>query len=195
MYLGANITSVGKFNKVVELAVDVDDIDLFKILIKRHIPILRESAKEGEMFAKTAYNKGYVFSDDLIIKIINTKKIKEYLTTPYVATDEEWNKLNSGITYLNENKEEDLEIRNLQTLSHSFNVLMRVAYDRGMTEYCDEMEKIAVDHFVKVFEVLNRKYRSEEDGEISSDVKISKEGVISIGRNGIGCVTVVGKII
>ncbi len=177
------------FNDIVTLAIKHDDLDIFKRAIKRTQPILlfaEEQFTTNKLFLKNEYRRGYSFSTETIISILKTKKIREYLTLPFIPNDSEWQDLNGGIQYLNPNTRiERTDIRELETLSQSFNLLLNMAL-KIKKPIAKDLISIGQNHNFITKKQLNSLYPE-------TACKIGSEGNVTVGHH-IGSLTVFAGI-
>ena len=110
------------------------------------------------IFIKNEYRAGYIIAYSDLLKILHTDKIFQYLTTPFIPTSEEWRQLNAGIIYTRRGThEEQTEVRELETLSASFNLLLNLYVVENLP-VADKLIDIAIVHNAKVRKQLTNIY-------------------------------------
>ncbi len=180
----------GMFRKVIELAIKHDDINIFKQAIKRTRPILLDKSEKIDskgLFTLTEYRAGYLLSKETIREIFKAPKILEYLVTPFVPDNEEWQQLNAVIQYMKRNsRDEQKEVKEFETVSASFNLLLNFAKLENL-QIADELMNIAQQHNRKANEQLAMFYNQNE-------YKVGSEGNVTVGYH-IGSLTVLAGLI
>lgn len=178
------------FKQIVEFAVKYDDLKLFSKAVKRTRPILlnkSEKIDESALFTLGEYRAGYQLSKEIIIKILGTKDILNYLITPFVPSVEEWRQLNAGIEYIKpRTREERIEVKSFQTISQSFNLLMNIALQENHSSV-QKIISIAKNHNGIAQNQLATIYSI-------NDWKVGSEGNVTVGRYEIGSLTVLAGI-
>lgn len=185
--IGISYTDV--FQKIVSLAIKYDDLFVFRKAIKRTRPILLaqdDKLFENDLFVRNEYRMGYILSQNEIAATLNTTHILKYLTEPFVPSVDEWNELNSGIIYLKRNyHDEETAVKNFQTVSQSFNLLLNMALSRKMP-VAEHLMAIAEKHNSTAREHLHTLYGKNE-------YRIGSEGNVTVGHH-IGSLTVLAGV-
>lgn len=145
------------YSKIVKMAIKYDDINIFRSAINRVLPLYKDMLDEEDM-----------------LKILDTTEIFKYLTTPYVATAEEWRMVNPGITYIDNESTEAL--KGVQVLPILFNNLLAVAKD-SQNDKLDLLRDIAKKHNKTTMDLINRFYSRKE-------FEILEDGRLTSGRYG-----------
>lgn len=170
------------FKSIVDIAIKKDNLTVFSAFIKRTLPILKENSEDGRFVKKTTWQLGYIFTDNMIYGILKTSKVLEYLAKPFVPAEPEWNEWNAGIVYLKKGTKEELkELKKVQTLSASFNLLLNTA-KKINSDRLEYLQQIGEEHNRKVIQMLNHFYERNE-------YKVSDEGVVTVGLER-GCITI-----
>ena len=177
------------FRQIVSLAIKYDDLFVFQKAIKRSLPVLL-SKNEGfdeKLFIKNEYRAGYVIAYSDLLKILHTNKIFQYLTAPFIPTSEEWRQLNAGIIYTRRGtRDEQTEVRELETISASFNLLLNLSIVENLP-VAEQLIAIGIEHNEKVRKQLANIYSSD-------DYKIGSEGNVTVGHH-FGSLTVFAGVI
>lgn len=177
------------FRQIVSLAIKYDDIFIFQKAIKRSLPILlsKDEGFDEKLFIKNEYRAGYVIAYSDLLKILHTNKIFQYLTTPFIPTSEEWQQLNAGIIYARRGaREEQPVIREIETISASFNLLLNLSIAENLP-IAEKLAAIGKEH--------NEKAKKQLAGIYSmNDYKIGSEGNVSVNYY-IGSLTVFAGVI
>lgn len=177
------------FKQIVSLSIKYDDLFVFQRAIRRTMPILlsKEDCEGFKLFVKGEYRIGYVLDYSDIVGILNTDKILQYLITPFVPTIEEWKQLNAGTIYRRiGSREEQTEVKEIETLSASFNLLLNVA----VKEKLPDVEKIA-----DIGKEHNKKAKEQVEKIYAPNVyKIGSEGNVTVEYD-IGSLTVFAGIV
>ncbi len=177
------------FQKIVSLAIKHDDLFVFQNAIKRTRPILFSKENrlfENDLFVRNEYRMGYILSHNDIIAILNTTHILNYLTEPFVPNEDEWSELNSGIIYMKRNsREEETAVKDFQTISQSFNLLLNMALSHNMS-VAGHLIKLAEKHNPAALEQLHALYDKNE-------YRIGSEGNVTVGHH-IGSLTVLAGV-
>ena len=177
------------FRQIVSLAIKYDDIFVFQKAIKRSIPILlsKDEGFDEKLFIKNEYRAGYIIAYTDLLKISHTDKIFQYLTTPFIPTPEEWRQLNAGIIYIRRGtRDEQTEVRELETISASFNLLLNLSIVEKLP-VAEKLIAIGIEHNEKVRKQLADIYSSD-------DYKIGSEGNVTVGHH-FGSLTVFAGVI
>ena len=177
------------FNQIVSLAIKHDDLFVFQRAVRRTMPILlrKEDSAGFNLFIKDEYRTGYVLDYSDTVGILNTDKILEYLITPFVPSSEEWKELNAGIIYRRiGSREEQTEVKEFETLSASFNLLLNVAV-KEKSPVTEKIVVIGTEHNKKAKWQVEKIYSPD-------DYKIGSEGNVTVGY-GIGSLMVFAGII
>ena len=177
------------FRQIVSLAIKYDDIFVFQKAIKRSIPILlsKDEGFDEKLFIKNEYRAGYIIAYTDLLKISHTDKIFQYLTTPFIPTPEEWRQLNAGIIYTRRGtRDEQTEVRELETISASFNLLLNLSIVEKLP-VAEKLIAIGIEHNEKVRKQLADIYSSD-------DYKIGSEGNVTVGHH-FGSLTVFAGVI
>ena len=177
------------FRQIVSLAIKYDDIFVFQKAIKRSIPILlsKDEGFDEKLFIKNEYRAGYIIAYTDLLKISHTDKIFQYLTTPFIPTPEEWRQLNAGIIYTRRGtRDEQTEVRELETISASFNLLLNLSIVEKLP-VAEELTAIGIEHNAKVRKQLADIYSS-------NDYEIGSEGNVTVGHH-FGSLTVLAGVI
>lgn len=186
IYIGGQCSSEEMFKKIVSLAVKYDDLEVLKKTLKRTRPIfITENSSDESHFSASEYRKGYVLSKQVIENILDAKQILEYLIEPFVPSEEEWREMNGGIIYLDRyTRKELVEIKKIETLALSFNLLFEIA-EKKEHPVAQKLISVARAHNEKAKDFLNRFYDEKE-------YKIASNGIVTTDIYGIGCITVLG---
>lgn len=183
--IGGQCSYEEMFKKIISLAIKYDEVDVFKHAIKRTKPIIVE---ENNEISTATYRTGYVFSKKDVEQILDSKLILEYLVQPFVTSEEEWKELNPGIIYIKPGTREELnEIKGIEVLSLSFNVLLDLAKSKEHSKLNNLLD-IAREHNIKIKQYLEKFYSNDE-------YKISPEGIASVDKLSRGCITVFGCLL
>jgi transcriptional regulator with XRE-family HTH domain len=145
-----NLTGMeDKFNEFVDLALEYDDVELFQYLIKPTRPILQKKEDcELEAFQETQFRRdGYVFSKQMIEKLLKTENILNSYLRSFTLTKEEWEEWNGGIVYHKSNKGREIceELEHVPTVSASFNLLLNYLLLKGH-RLSEKMLNFAIEH-------------------------------------------------
>ena len=190
-----NLTGMeDKFNEFVDLALEYDDVELFQYLIKPTRPILQKKEDcELEAFQETQFRRdGYVFSKQMIEKLLKTENILNSYVRSFTLTKEEWEEWNGGIVYYKSNKgrERCEELEHVPSVSASFNLLLNYLLLKG---HClsEEMLNFAIGHKKQAQLYLQGvKYM-----ESPYPYKINVEGRVVADSYGYGCIAYVGGVL
>ena len=190
-----NLTGMeDKFNEFVDLALEYDDVELFQYLIKPTRPILQKKEDcELEAFQETQFRRdGYVFSKQMIEKLLKTENILNSYLRSFTLTKEEWEEWNGGIVYYKSNKgrERCEELEHVPSVSASFNLLLNYLLLKG---HClsEEMLNFAIGHKKQAQLYLQGvKYM-----ESPYPYKINVEGRVVADSYGYGCIAYVGGVL
>ena len=177
------------FRQIVSLAIKYDDIFVFQKAIKRSLPILlsKDEGFDEKLFIKNEYRAGYVIAYSDLLKVLHTNKIFQYLTAPFIPTPEEWRQLNAGIIYTRRGtRDEQTEVRELETISASFNLLLNLSIVENLP-VAEKLIAIGIEHNEKVRKQLADIYSS-------NDYKIGSEGNVTVGHH-FGSLTVFAGVI
>lgn len=147
-----NLTGMeDKFNAFVDLAIEYDDVELFQYLIKPTRPILQKKEDcELEAFQETQFRRdGYVFSKQMIEKLLKTENILNSYLRSFTLTKEEWEEWNGGIVYYKSNKGRERcdELEHVPSVSASFNLVLNYLLLKGhclseeMLKFCNRTQK------------------------------------------------------
>ena len=190
-----NLTGMeDKFNAFVDLAIEYDDVELFQYLIKPTRPILQKKEDcELEAFQETQFRRdGYVFSKQMIEKLLKTENILNSYLHSFTLTKEEWEEWNCGIVYYKSNKGREkcdtLEL--VPSVSASFNLVLNYLLLKG---HClsEEMLNFAIEHKKQAQLYLQGvKYM-----ESPYPYKIDGEGRVVADSYGYGCIAYVGVVV
>ena len=190
-----NLTGMeDKFNAFVDLAIEYDDVELFQYLIKPTRPILQKKEDcELEAFQETQFRRdGYVFSKQMIEKLLKTENILNSYLRSIILTKKEWEEWNGGLVYYKSNKgrERCEEIEHVPTVSASFNLLLNYLLLKGhplsekMLDFAVEQKKYTQSYLQGV------KYM-----ESPYPYKIDGEGRVVADSYGYGCIAIVGVVL
>ena len=190
-----NLTGMeDKFNAFVDLAIEYDDVELFQYLIKPTRPILQKKEDcELEAFQETQFRRdGYVFSKQMIEKLLKTENILNSYLRSIILTKKEWEEWNGGIVYYKSNKgrERCEEIEHVPTVSASFNLLLNYLLLKNhrlsekMLDFAVEQKKYTQSYLQGV------KYM-----ESPYPYKIDGEGRVVADSYGYGCIAIVGVVL
>lgn len=190
-----NLTGMeDKFNAFVDLAIEYDDVELFQYLIKPTRPILQKKEDcELEAFQETQFRRdGYVFSKQMIEKLLKTENILNSYLRSFTLTKEEWEEWNGGIVYYKSNKgrERCEELEHVPSVSASFNLVLNYLLLKG---HClsEEMLNFAIGHKKQAQLYLQGvKYM-----ESPYPYKIDVEGRVVADSYGYGCIAYVGVVL
>ena len=190
-----NLTGMeDKFNAFVDLAIEYDDVELFQYLIKPTRPILQKKEDcELEAFQETQFRRGgYVFSKQMIEKLLKTENILNSYLRSFTLTKEEWEEWNGGIVYYKSNKgrERCEEFEHVPSVSASFNLVLNYLLLKG---HClsEEMLNFAIGHKKQAQLYLQGvKYM-----ESPYPYKIDVEGRVVADSYGYGCIAYVGVVL
>ena len=182
------------FNAFVDLAIEYDDVELFQYLIKPTRPILQKKEDcELEVFQETQFRRdGYVFSKQMIEKLLKTENILNSYLRSFTLTKEEWEEWNGGIVYYKSNKgrERCEELEHVPSVSASFNLVLNYLLLKG---HClsEEMLNFAIEHKKQAQLYLQGvKYM-----ESPYPYKIDGEGRVVANSYGYGCIAYVGVVL
>ncbi len=157
------------FEQFLTLALKYDDREIFKYVMNRICKINLKN--DTECFSS---NGGITITKEIIYDILNSKNILDYLSTPFIPSTEEFDSLNADIIYRNRKGEEELRVRDIETISPAFNLLLFIANSEKM-EIAKKLIKIGKEHNSKALAQLNNVYPSTE-------YKIKNDGnVIALG--------------
>ena len=190
-FLSDNLMRVGDMWQtgaldLIKLAIKNDDELVFRKAIER---TTRVCISFGDNYNYSAYwseNKMYdsmPFTYDMLIDILSTEKILQYIITPFIPTEAEWLALNNGIYFhyqINNTKKSYSE-----TLTFLFNPILNVAV-KNNHQNVDKLIKIGVEHNKRVLSWL-RKYSR------GVSYRLNKNGSISDFRN-YGCLAIVAGV-
>ena len=190
-----NLTGMeDKFNAFVDLAIEYDDVELFQYLIKPTRPILQKKEDcELEVFQETQFRRdGYVFSKQMIEKLLKTENILNSYLRSFTLTKEEWEEWNGGIVYYKSNKGRERcdELEHVPSVSASFNLVLNYLLLKG---HClsEEMLNFAIEHKKQAQLYLQGvKYM-----ESPYPYKIDGEGRVVANSYGYGCIAYVGVVL
>lgn len=190
-----NLTGMeDKFNAFVDLAIEYDDVELFQYLIKPTRPILQKKEDcELEAFQETQFRRdGYVFSKQMIEKLLKTENILNSYLRSFTLTKEEWEEWNGGIVYYKSNKGRERcdELEHVPSVSASFNFVLNYLLLKG---HClsEEMLNFAIEHKKQAQLYLQGvKYM-----ESPYPYKIDGEGRVVANSYGYGCIAYVGVVL
>lgn len=182
------------FNAFVDLAIEYDDVELFQYLIKPTRPILQKKEDcELEVFQETQFRRdGYVFSKQMIEKLLKTENILNSYLRSFTLTKEEWEEWNGGIVYYKSNKGRERcdELEHVPSVSASFNLVLNYLLLKG---HClsEEMLNFAIEHKKQAQLYLQGvKYM-----ESPYPYKIDGEGRVVANSYGYGCIAYVGVVL
>jgi transcriptional regulator with XRE-family HTH domain len=190
-----NLTGMeDKFNAFVDLAIEYDDVELFQYLIKPTRPILQKKEDcELEAFQETQFRRdGYVFSKQMIEKLLKTENILNSYLRSFTLTKEEWEEWNGGIVYHKSNKGREIceELEHVPTVSASFNLLLNYLLLKGH-RLSEKMLNFAIEHKKQAQLYLQDvKYM-----ESPYHYKIDGEGRVVADSYGYGCIAYVGVVL
>lgn len=190
-----NLTGMeDKFNAFVDLAIEYDDVELFQYLIKPTRPILQKKEDcDLEAFQETQFRRdGYVFSKQMIEKLLKTENILNSYLRSFTLTKEEWEEWNGGIVYYKSNKGRERcdELEHVPSVSASFNLVLNYLLLKG---HClsEEMLNFAIEHKKQAQLYLQGvKYM-----ESPYPYKIDGEGRVVANSYGYGCIAYVGVVL
>lgn len=190
-----NLTGMeDKFNAFVDLAIEYDDVELFQYLIKPTRPILQKKEDcELEAFQETQFRRdGYVFSKQMIEKLLKTENILNSYLRSFTLTKEEWEEWNGGIVYYKSNKGRERcdELEHVPSVSASFNLVLNYLLLKG---HClsEEMLNFAIEHKKQAQLYLQGvKYM-----ESPYPYKIDGEGRVVANSYEYGCIAYVGVVL
>ena len=190
-----NLTGMeDKFNEFIDLALEYDDVELFQYLIKPTRPILQKKEDcELEAFQETQFRRdGYVFSKQMIEKLLKTENILNSYLRSFTLTKEEWEEWNGGIVYYKSNKRRERceELEHVPSVSASFNLVLNYLLLKG---HClsEEMLNFAIGHKKQAQLYLQGvKYM-----ESPYPYKIDVEGRVVADSYGYGCIAYVGVVL
>ena len=190
-----NLTGMeDKFNEFVDLALEYDDVELFQYLIKPTRPILQKKEDcELEAFQETQFRRdGYIFSKQMIEKLLKTENILNSYLGSFTLTKEEWEEWNGGIVYYKSNKGRERcdELEHVPSVSASFNLVLNYLLLKG---HClsEEMLNFAIEHKKQAQLYLQGvKYM-----ESPYPYKIDGEGRVVADSYGYGCIAYVGVVL
>ena len=183
-----------KFNQFVELVIEKDDVELYDYLISRTRPILQK--EEESVFAAFQANQyrrdGYVFSQTMIDRLLETKNILNSYMRSFSLTEREWKEWNSGILYYKDNRSRELckELEHVPSICSSFNFIMNYLLlkkrEEGeiLLDFAIEQRKRTEDYLQGV------KYM-----ESPYPYKINAEGRVVADSYGYGCAAIVGVVL
>lgn len=190
-----NLTGMeDKFNAFVDLAIEYDDVELFQYLIKPTRPILQKKEDcELEAFQETQFRRdGYVFSKQMIEKLLKTENILNSYLRSFTLTKEEWEEWNGGIVYYKSNKGRERcdELEHVPSVSASFNLVLNYLLLKG---HClsEEMLNFAIEHkkqaqlYLQGVKYMGSPYPYKIDGE----------GRVVANSYGYGCIAYVGVVL
>lgn len=157
------------FKKLLFIALKYDDIFIFKFIIKRTYEINADDAvKFFEQKEVTCNMNGYrkYLAKEIIENILNTKNILDYLITPFVPTDDEYEELNDDL-------KEMVKIpssKKFETISGFFNYLLNVALMEQLA-IAKNFTEIGRIHNEEVLKKINEIY-NPIDYEIKNNGKV-----------------------
>ena len=182
--IGGQCSYIEMANKIIMLAIKYDDVELFSSIISRETPIWRtEPLIDGDIYVRTEYQDGFELSPNTIDNILYKEKILNYLAQPYIATLDNWKKLNVGIIYNRDNSINE-NLSNIYRLPFAFNLLLDTALISN-NDKAKELIEIVKRHNYSVENELKRFYDKEE-------LKSDKFGNYKNGR--LGSLSMIGKI-
>ena len=183
-----------QFNEFIDLALEYDDVELFQYLIKPTRSILQKKEDcELEAFQETQFRRdGYVFSKQMIEKLLKMENILNSYLRSFTLTKEEWEEWNGGIVYYKSNKgrERCEELEHVPTVAASFNLLLNYLLLKGhrlsekMLDFAVEQKKYTQSYLQGV------KYM-----ESPYPYKINVEGRVVADSYGYGCIAIVGVVV
>ena len=177
------------FSQIVSLAIKHDDLFLFQSAVMRTMPVLlsKKDCAGFNSFIKGEFRNGYELDYADVVGILNTDKILEYLITPFVPSLEEWRQLNAGIVYRRiGSREEQIEVKEVETLIASFNLLLNIAVKEKLPG-AKKISDIGAEHNKKAKWQIEKIYSP-------NDYEIGSEGNVTVGY-GIGSLTIFAGII
>ena len=148
---------------------------------------------ELEAFQETQFRRdGYVFSKQMIEKLLKTENILNSYLRSFTLTKEEWEEWNGGIVYYKSNKgrERCEELEHVPTVAASFNLLLNYLLLKGhrlsekMLDFAVEQKKYTQSYLQGV------KYM-----ESPYPYKINVEGRVVADSYGYGCIAIVGVVV
>ena len=146
-----------------------------------------------EAFQETQFRRdGYVFSKQMIEKLLKTENILNSYLCSFTLTKEEWEEWNGGIVYYKSNKgrERCEELEHVPSVSASFNLVLNYLLLKG---HClsEEMLNFAIGHKKQAQLYLQGvKYM-----ESPYPYKIDVEGRVVADSYGYGCIAYVGVVL
>lgn len=190
-----NLTQMeDKFNRFVELAIEKDDAELYNYLINRTRPILqKEEDCMVEAFQANQYRRdGYVFSREMIEKLLHAENILKSYMNSFLLTEKEWREWNSGILYYKDNRGRDLckELERVPTLCVSFNLIMNYLLLKGRAEG-EQLLDFAIEQKKQTEQYL----RNVTYMGTPYPYRINEEGRVVADSYGYGCVAIVGVVL
>lgn len=118
-------TNDKRYYDILKIIIENDEVEYFSKMINRSAIVNRPNVE---------YPIKFDLNDEVLESVLKSKKILEFLLTPYVPNDQEWNYYNKGLMILKDNT-----IRKCHAISGWFNELLRVAIK---CNYCDLALKI-----------------------------------------------------
>ncbi len=156
------------FQKLVKLAVKLDNLEIFSSAINRTFPIVEKNPQKAIEF------ETYALDSEIIKNILSTKDIFNYLTTQYIISLQDFNIINYGIKYPDHfNNIVNDKLAELPRLSASFNILLNTAIQNNMLDIAENLIDIAIKHKKEVLPKII---------EIMKAPITIRQGVISINR-------------
>ena len=131
--IGNQCTYTELTEKILNLAIKYDDAELFSQMINKETKLRRKGSDNNDIYCKVDYYGPYFDLDEsVLINILKTKNIFNYLSTPYLCSSlEVWNsKLNYGFPYVSFYDRKTIindKVAKIQRLPMAFNILLDTA--------------------------------------------------------------------
>ncbi len=146
------------FDKFLTLALKYDDVYIFKNIIKKFEPFyLRDNEKIDSKELFTCRRQSITMSKDNVLKILNTKKILNYLTTPYKLTEKDLCYLYGDFVYPNNSIYLNREVTEIETIHPSFNLLLNLAILENL-DISKKLIKVAQNYNFQIEKKLKELY-------------------------------------
>ena len=150
--------------KILKLAVKYDDVELLSKIIKREVPVWRRQKIDNkeDIYRNNNYSNGYILDEELLLKILETEKIYNYLTEEYCLNVEDWKILNSAYYHDKNGNLINDYLTEVERLPFMFNLLIDVAIKNNKTKQLNEMINLGKKFNKKVLEKLFKVYNENE---------------------------------
>lgn len=172
--------------KILELAIKFDNVELFSKIIRQETPLWRKVSDKNDIYCKSEYHIGFDLDNQILIKILQTKNIFNYICKPYYASLESWNHLNLGIPYGRRGDNLNEKLSKIQRLPNAFNILLDTAL-RISSDKVSTMVDVMKKHNAIVKNELSKFYNEKE-------WQINSYGDCQTGRWNMGSLSMVGRV-